>query len=142
MIDSSRPARVVIAEAFDARGIAVLERAGIEVVSCVGASRETLDEALLDARGLIVRSETRVDGALLAKGPLLEVVARAGVGVDAIDVDAATAAGIVVVNTPSANTIAATEHTFAVLLAASRHVAQANASVHASRWDRKLFVGH
>jgi len=142
MMELQRIARVVIAEPFDERGIAVLERAGIDVVSCVGATPERLDEALLDARGLIVRSETRVDGALLAKAPNLEVVARAGVGVDAIDVDAATAAGIVVVNTPSANTIAATEHTFAVLLAASRHVAQANASVHASRWDRKRFVGH
>ncbi len=142
MIDSTHLGRVVVAEAFDQRGIAVLERAGIDVVSCVGLSRDRLDEALRDARGLIVRSETRVDGALLAKAPRLEVVARAGVGVDAIDVDAATAAGIVVVNTPSANTIAATEHTFAVLLATMRHVPQAHASVHASHWDRKPFVGH
>jgi D-3-phosphoglycerate dehydrogenase / 2-oxoglutarate reductase len=142
MIGSQRPGIVVVAEAFDQRGIAVIERAGIDVVSCVGDSREKLEEALSSARGLIVRSETRVDSALLAKAPHLEVVARAGVGVDAIDVDAATAAGIVVVNTPSANTIAATEHTFAVLLAAMRHVPQAHASVHAARWDRKLFVGH
>ena len=87
--------------------------------------REALHEALRDARGLIVRSETRVDAQLLAAAPHLEVVARAGVGVDAIDVDAATAAGIVVVNTPSANTLAATEQTFALLLAAMRNVPQA-----------------
>jgi D-3-phosphoglycerate dehydrogenase / 2-oxoglutarate reductase len=142
MVYQARLGRVVIAEAFDARGIAVLERAGVDVVSCVGAGRERLHEALAGARGLIVRSETRVDGALLALAPQLEVVARAGVGVDAIDVDAATAAGIVVVNTPSANTIAATEHTFAVLLAALRHVPQAHASVHAGLWERKNFVGH
>jgi D-3-phosphoglycerate dehydrogenase / 2-oxoglutarate reductase len=142
MIGSQPLGRVVIAEAFDERGIAVLERAGIDVVSCVGKPREHLHAALQDARGLIVRSETRVDAALLEKAPLLEVVARAGVGVDAIDVDAATAAGIVVVNTPSANTIAATEHTFALLLAAMRHVPHAHASVHEARWDRKLFVGH
>jgi D-3-phosphoglycerate dehydrogenase len=142
MIDTPRLGRVVVAEAFDQRGIAVLERAGIDVVSCVGAPADRLNEALHDARGLIVRSETRVDGALLARAPQLQVVARAGVGVDAIDVDAATAAGIVVVNTPSANTIAAVEQTFALLLAAFRHVPAANASVHASQWDRKPFVGH
>ncbi len=108
----------------------------------VGQPREALRDALHEARGLIVRSETRVDAALLAAAPHLEVVARAGVGVDAIDVDAATAAGIVVLNTPGANTLAATEHTFALLLAAMRNVAQANVSVHAARWERKPFVGH
>jgi D-3-phosphoglycerate dehydrogenase len=142
MVEAPKLGRVVIAEPFDERGVAVLSRAGIEVVSCVGSSRDALHNALHDARGLIVRSETRVDGELLARAPRLEVVARAGVGVDAIDVDAATAAGIVVVNTPSANTIAATEHTFAVLLAALRHIPQAHASVRASRWERKPFVGN
>jgi D-3-phosphoglycerate dehydrogenase len=134
--------RVVVAEPFDERGVAVLRAAGAEVVSVVGSPREELQEALREARGLIVRSETRVDAQLLAAAPRLEVVARAGVGVDAIDVDAATAAGIVVVNTPSANTLAATELTFALLLAAMRHVPQADASVHAGRWERKPFVGH
>lgn len=141
MVEAGHLGRVVIAEPFDERGIAVLQRAGVDVVSCVGATAGALDTALRDARGLIVRSETRVDQALLARAPQLEVVARAGVGVDAIDVDAATAAGIVVVNTPGANTIAATEHTFAVLLATLRHVPQAVASVRASRWERKPFVG-
>ena len=134
--------RVVVAEPFDERGLALLREAGAEVVSMVGESRDALAQALTDARGLIVRSETRVDEALLARGPHLEVVARAGVGVDAIDVDAASAAGIVVVNTPSANTLAAAEHTFALLLAAMRHVAAAHASMHAGEWNRKPFVGH
>ena len=70
MIDSTHLGRVVVAEAFDQRGIAVLERAGIDVVSCVGLSRDRLDEALRDARRLIVRSETRVDGALLKSAAL------------------------------------------------------------------------
>jgi D-3-phosphoglycerate dehydrogenase len=142
MVGTGRLGRVVVAEAFDDRGIAVLERAGVDVVSCVGSPCESLHAALGDARGLIVRSETRVDAALLARAPRLEVVARAGVGVDAIDVDAATAAGIVVVNTPSANTIAATEHTFAMLLSGMRNVPQAHASLQQARWDRKPFVGH
>ncbi|HTU80768.1 MAG TPA: hydroxyacid dehydrogenase, partial [Candidatus Acidoferrales bacterium] len=141
MIDRGPLGRVVVAEPFDARGIAVLERAGIDVVSCVGAPPAALHEALRDARGLIVRSETRVDDRLLAIAPRLEVVARAGVGVDAIDVAAATAAGIVVVNTPSANTIAATEHTFALMLAALRHVSSAHATVRTGTWERTPFVG-
>jgi D-3-phosphoglycerate dehydrogenase / 2-oxoglutarate reductase len=142
MLDRQGLGRVVIAEPFDERGVAVLTRAGVEVISCVGSAKEALHEALRDARGLIVRSETRVDGDLLARAPQLQVVARAGVGVDAIDVDAATAAGIVVVNTPGANTIAAAEHTFAMMLAAFRHIAQANASVRAARWNRQDYVGN
>jgi D-3-phosphoglycerate dehydrogenase / 2-oxoglutarate reductase len=142
MIDRRDLGRVVIAEPFDERGLAVLTRAGIQVVSCVGSPATTLHEALRDARGLIVRSQTRVDGDLLARAPQLQVVARAGVGVDAIDVDAATAAGIVVVNTPGANTVAATEHTFAMMLATFRHVAEANASVRALEWNPRSYVGH
>lgn len=141
MVESSL-GRVVVAEPFDERGLALLRNAGAEVVSVVGQSPDALRTALSDARGLIVRSETRVDADLLHFAPRLEVVARAGVGVDAIDVDAATAAGIVVVNTPSANTIAATEHTFALLLAASRSVPHAHESVHGGTWDRKPFVGY
>ncbi len=134
--------RVVVAEPFDERGLALLRKAGAEVVSVVGKPRDDLHAALHDARGLIVRSETRVDAELLQLAPRLEVVARAGVGVDAIDVDAATAAGIVVVNTPAANTLAATEQTFALMLAAMRNVPQAHASVHGGTWDRKPFIGY
>jgi D-3-phosphoglycerate dehydrogenase len=142
MVERGSLGRVVIAEAFDERGLAYLTGAGAEVVSVVGKPRDALHEALRTARGLIVRSETRVDADLLVRAPQLEVVARAGVGVDAIDVDAATAAGIVVVNTPSANTLAATEQTFALLLGLMRHVPQAHASVHAGVWDRKPFIGN
>jgi D-3-phosphoglycerate dehydrogenase len=142
MSETGALGRVVVAEPFDERGLDVLRRAGAEVVSVVGAPRSALSDALRDARGLIVRSETRVDKDLLSIAPRLEVVARAGVGVDAIDVEAATAAGIIVVNTPGANTLAATEQTFALLLAAMRNVPQAHASVHAGEWDRKPFIGH
>ncbi len=137
-----RLGRVVIAEPFDERGIALLERAGAEVVSCVNAPRDRLQAELHRARGLIVRSQTRVDRTLLSRAPQLEVVARAGAGTDAIDIEAASAAGIVVLNTPSANTIATTEHTFALLLASLRHVTQAHAALQAQRWERKAFVGH
>jgi D-3-phosphoglycerate dehydrogenase len=133
---------VVVAEPFAESGIAVLRERGIEVVSCVGATRAEFDAALSGADGLIVRSETRVDRELLARAPRLAVVGRAGVGVDAIDVEAATAAGIVVLNTPAANTLAATEQTFALMLSLLRHTPAAVASIRAGRWERKPFVGH
>ena len=133
--------RVVIAEPFSETGIGVLRDAGIEVISVVGQPPGALSAALADADGLIVRSETKVDRALLAFGPKLSVVARAGVGVDAIDVAAATDAGIVVLNTPGANTLAATEQTFALMLSLARHTADAIASIRAGRWERKPFIG-
>jgi D-3-phosphoglycerate dehydrogenase len=136
----SRP-RVVVAEAFAEGGLAVLRDAGIDVISQVGGTREELVRSLADADGLIVRSETRVDRALLAAGPKLAVVARAGVGVDAIDVEAATAAGILVLNTPAANTLAATEQTFALMLSLARRTPAAVQSLREGIWDRKPFIG-
>ncbi|MDQ6933304.1 MAG: phosphoglycerate dehydrogenase, partial [Candidatus Eremiobacteraeota bacterium] len=107
--------RVVVAEPFAPGGLAVLRDHGIDVASCVGASRADLLAALKNAHGLIVRSQTRVDSELLGAADSLAVIGRAGAGVDTIDLAAATDAGIVVVNTPSANTLAATEHTFALM---------------------------
>jgi len=133
--------QVVVAEPFSETGIAVLRDAGIDVVSVVGQPASALHAALATADGLIVRSETKVDRALLSFGPKLSVVARAGVGVDAIDVGAATDAGIVVLNTPGANTLAATEQTFALMLSLARHTADAIASIRAGRWERKPFIG-
>jgi D-3-phosphoglycerate dehydrogenase / 2-oxoglutarate reductase len=134
-------ARVVVAETFSETGLDVLRARGITVVSCVGRPSAELLAALATADGLIVRSETRVDRELLAAAPRLAVVARAGVGVDAIDVAAATAAGIVVLNTPGANTLAAIEQTFALMLSLARKTPEAVASVRAGRWERAPFVG-
>lgn len=143
MLDApSNLGHVLVAEAFDERGLEVLRAAGARVTSVAGLGREALERELGLCDALIVRSETRVDGALIARAPRLRVVARAGVGVDAIDVDAATAAGIIVLNTPAANTLAATEHTFALLFGVMRHVSAANASVHRGEWNRAPFVGH
>ena len=133
--------RVVVAEPFAESGLAVLRAAGIEVDSQVGKPRDALMQAVGSADGLIVRSQTKVDRELLAAGQRLLAVARAGVGVDSIDVDAATQAGIVVLNTPSANTLATTEQTFALMLSLVRHTASAIASVRAGDWDRNRFVG-
>ena len=139
-MENPRP-RVAVAESFAEVGQAVLRRSGIELVSCVGAGREHLLQTLHDCDGLIVRSETLVDAALLQAGSRLRVVGRAGVGVDAIDIESATRAGIVVVNTPAANTIAATEQTFALMLALARRIPDACASVRNGKWERASFTG-
>ncbi len=131
----------MVAEPFADIGLDVLRSSGIEIASRIGASRQELMEALAEADGLIVRSETRVDRELLAAGPHLMVVARAGVGVDAIDVDAATNAGVIVLNTPDANTIAATEQTFALMLSLLRHTPDAVQSLREGRWIRQELVG-
>ncbi|GAC1388932.1 MAG: phosphoglycerate dehydrogenase [Vulcanimicrobiaceae bacterium] len=132
----------MVAEPFAESGLAVLRQHGVDVVSCIGAERSALLAQLHEADGLIVRSETRVDRELLEAAASLLVVGRAGVGVDAIDVDAATQAGIVVVNTPAANTIAATEQTFALLLSLHRHTPQAYASIKSGKWERGPFIGN
>lgn len=98
-------------------------------------------ESLAAAHALIVRSGTTVDAAMLDGGPNLRVVGRAGVGVDNIDIAAATERGVAVVNAPAGNTIAAAEMTMALVLATMRHVAAADASIRAGRWDRTAFKG-
>jgi D-3-phosphoglycerate dehydrogenase / 2-oxoglutarate reductase len=133
--------RVVVAEPFADSGLAVLRENDLEIVSCVGKPASALIAALAEADGLIVRSETRVDRTLLSAAPKLAVIARAGVGVDAIDVEAATDAGIVVINTPAANTLAAVEQTFTLMLGSVRRLPAANAALRAGIWDRKLFIG-
>jgi D-3-phosphoglycerate dehydrogenase len=141
-MERSLSKRVVIAESFAERGIAILRQAGITVDSLVGRPRDELKAALADADGLIVRSETRVDRDLLASGPRLAVVARAGVGVDSIDVPAATDAGVVVLNTPAANTLSAVELTFGQMLALTHRIPDAVQSLREGRWDRLKLVGN
>ena len=140
-MDRSLSKRVVVAESFAEQGLAILRQAGITVDSMVGRPRDDLKASLSTADGLIVRSETRVDSDLLAAGPRLTVVARAGVGVDSIDVAAATAAGVVVLNTPAANTVSAAEQTFGLMLSLARHIPQAVQSLREGRWDRLKLVG-
>lgn len=133
---------VVVAEPFAESGLTILREGGVDVISCIGAGRDALLEQVKHADGLIVRSETRVDRDLLQVARALQVVGRAGVGVDAIDVGAATEAGIIVLNTPAANTLAATEQTFALLLAVMRHVPAAVNSIKEQRWERGPFIGN
>lgn len=112
-----------------------------EVVFAHDSASSDFATALEGADALIVRSATTVDAALLEKGARLKVIGRAGVGVDNIDISAATDKGVAVVNAPSGNTFAAAEMTMALILATMRHVAAADASLRAGRWDRNLFQG-
>lgn len=111
----------------------------------LGHTRDELLQLLGEGGGwdaLVVRSQTRVDAELLAAGaPRLSVVGVASVGIDRIDVDAATRAGVMIINAPTGNTIAACEHTMALMLALLRHVPQADASVKAGEWERSRFTG-
>jgi len=132
---------VVVAETLAPGGIDELRSAGLEVCDAAGRDQSELAALLVNAHALIVRSKTKVTSALLEAAPALRVVGRAGVGVDAIDVDAATRAGIVVLNTPDSSTLATAEHTMAMLCALSRHVVTGNERVRAGMWDSRGLAG-
>ncbi len=133
--------RILVADDVSESGLAPLRDAGFSVEKKVGLAPDDLVRALADADGLIVRSETKVTAGLMDSAPQLRVIGRAGVGVDNIDVQAATTHGIVVMNAPDGNTITTAEHTIALLVALARNVAQANSSVKSAKWERKRFIG-
>ena len=134
--------RVLVAEPLGATGANRLRTdPGIEAVLADGQSRAELLESVRGADALIVRSGTQADAELIAAGTSLRVIGRAGVGVDNIDLAAAAERGIAVVNTPEANTMAATEHAFALMLATARRVTEAHNSLAAGNWDRKQYLG-
>lgn len=137
-------ARILVVEPVAQPGIDVLA-AVHETTVRLDLGREALLAQLAEEGGwdaLVVRSQTRLDAELLAAGaPRLSVVGVASVGIDRIDVEAATRAGVMVVNAPTGNTIAAAEHTMALMLALLRHVPQANASVQAGEWERARYTG-
>ena len=132
--------RIVIAETIAQAGIDRLSE-HFEVDVAAGVERTDLLERLTDARGLIVRSATKVDAEMIDAAPHLQVIGRAGIGVDNIDIDAATKRGVLVVNAPHANTISAAEQAMALLLSQARNTAHAHATLTSGVWDRKSFQG-
>jgi D-3-phosphoglycerate dehydrogenase len=134
--------RILISDPLDESGLQIFREAGADLKLLTGAEKSRLLELLPDYDALVVRSGTKVTAEVLAAGSRLRVVGRAGIGVDNVDVTAATQRGILVVNAPTANLVSATEHTFAVLLALARNVPAADSSVKAGEWDRKRFLGH
>ncbi len=132
--------RVLVADPIAAEGVAYL-RGFAEVDERHGLKPDALLELIARYDALVVRSETKVSAPLIAAGTRLRIIGRAGVGVDNIDVEAATRRGIVVVNSPLGNIGAAAEHTIALLLALARHIPAANAALRAGAWERSKFVG-
>jgi D-3-phosphoglycerate dehydrogenase len=137
--EAARPI-VLVAEELSPAGIALLER-DFEVREVDGADRAALLPAIADVDAIIVRSATKVDAEALAAAARLKVVARAGVGLDNVDVPAATARGVMVVNAPQSNIISAAEHAVALLLAAMRNLAPACAALKGGKWKRSAFTG-
>lgn len=148
MLEMTRPARhdigvgrVLVTEEIADAGLDRLRAAGHEVDVRLGLNGSSLVDALRGAQALIVRSATNVDAAVLGAVDGLVVVGRAGVGLDNIDVDAATKAGVMVVNAPESNIVSAAEHTIALLLAMARNVPQAHAALINGRWERSKWEG-
>src|SRR5438045_2048991 len=130
--------KIIVADKISPRGVQLLAETGWEISQ---PSAEALLNDLTDADGLIVRSATRVTDELLENAHRLRIVGRAGVGVDNIDMDAATHRGILVVNTPGSSATSVAEHTLALMLALARSIPQLNAAMHAGRWEKSGAAG-
>jgi D-3-phosphoglycerate dehydrogenase / 2-oxoglutarate reductase len=134
--------RILVADPISERGIEALRaESSFEVEVKVGLDEAGLVEAMDGVHGLIVRSGVQVTARVIEAAPGLRVIGRAGVGVDNIDIGAATARGVVVMNTPAGNTISTAEHAFSLMTALARRIPQAHASVAGGRWERGKFKG-
>lgn len=132
--------RILACDGVAAAGVQLL-RQHAEVVECGALDEAALAAALPGVHALLVRSATKVTARALDAADCLRVIARAGVGIDNIDLEAATRRGVLVVNSPAGNILAAAEHTIALLLSAARNIPQADASMKQGRFDRKTFIG-
>ncbi len=136
------PPKVLIADSISQRGVDELSRGEeLDVAIKTGLSEQELIGIIPSFGGLIVRSQTRVTADILNAAAKLRVVGRAGVGVDNVDVEAATRRGVVVLNAPGGNTISTAEHAFSLLLAVARKISQADANIRSKNWDKKNFEG-
>lgn len=134
--------KVLVSDPISDLGIQQLVDApDVTVEKNTGLSEDELVAIIGDYDALLVRSQTRVTEKIMAAGTRLKVVGRAGVGVDNIDLEAATQRGIIVINAPDGNTITTCEHTFAMMMALARHIPQAYAKTIGGTWDRKSFLG-
>jgi D-3-phosphoglycerate dehydrogenase len=141
MGNSNTPLQVLITDPIADSGIAILEAAGLAVQYMPEPHREQLQEVLGTVHGWIVRSGTQVTAEDLTRATRLQVIGRAGVGVDNIDLPAATRHGVVVMNTPDVNTISAAEHTVGMMLALSRNISIAHQGLNRGEWNRHALVG-
>ena len=133
--------RVLIADQLSAAAVAIFKERGIAADVKVGLAKEELEKIIKDYDGLAVRSATKATEKIIAAATSLKVIGRAGIGVDNIDVKAATAKGIIVMNTPFGNSITTAEHAMALLMALARQVPEADRSTQAGKWEKSKFLG-
>jgi D-3-phosphoglycerate dehydrogenase len=133
--------KVLISDELSPAAVQIFKERGIEVVEKTGMKPKELAEIIGQFDGLALRSASKVTPDVLAAAKNLKVVGRAGIGVDNIDVKAATARGICVMNTPFGNNITTAEHSVAMMMALARHIPEANSSTHAGKWEKSRFVG-
>ena len=133
--------KVLIADKLSPDATLVFQERCVEVDERVGMTPEELIACIGDYDGLAVRSSTKVTEKVLAAAGRLKVIGRAGIGVDNIDVPAATARGVIVMNTPFGNSITTAEHAVAMMLSLARQIPAANASTHAGKWEKSRFMG-
>lgn len=138
-----RPPRVLVSDSLAPTALAVFERRGVQadLRPELGKDPAALAATLPGYDGLAVRSATQVTGALLQNAPDLQVVGRAGIGVDNVDLEACSRQGVLVMNTPFGNSVTTAEHTIALMFAAARHIADASASTHAGKWEKSAYLG-
>jgi D-3-phosphoglycerate dehydrogenase len=133
--------KVLIADELSSRALDIFRNRGVEVDVRIGLNKPDLIEIIAGYDGLAVRSATKADKDVIAAAKRLKVIGRAGIGVDNIDIPSATARGIVVMNTPLGNSITTAEHAIALLFAAARQIAAADASTQAGKWEKTRFMG-
>src|SRR3954467_4103017 len=133
--------RVLVSEQLADSGLEAMRGAGLEVDVRLGLSPEALLDAVRGASALVIRSATRVTAEVLEAADELVVVGRAGIGLDNVDVEAATRRGVMVVNAPQSNILSTAEHTMAMLLSVARHIPQAHQALTAGRWERSKWEG-
>src|ERR1700726_1392624 len=134
--------KVLVADAISPRGVEALAAGGDLIVDVrTGLKEPELLEIIPKYSGIVVRSQTKVTAPIINAATRLRAIGRAGVGVDNVDVEAATRRGIIVMNTPGGNTVSTAEHAFSLLVSIARNIPQADASVKAGKWDRKSFEG-
>jgi len=137
------PARVLISDQLSPAAIQIFKMRGVDVdfLPALGKDKEKLAAAIGDYDGLAIRSATKVTADILAKAPRLRVIGRAGIGVDNVDIPAATARGVIVMNTPFGNSVTTAEHAIALMFALAREISAADASTQAGKWEKSRFMG-
>jgi len=134
--------KVLVADSISPKGVELLESGGQLLVEVrTGLKENELLAVAAEFSAIVVRSQTKITSKVIEAAKQLKVVGRAGVGVDNVDVDAATRRGVIVMNTPGGNTVSTAEHAFSLLVSIARNIPQADASVKAGKWDRKSFEG-